>query len=283
MRIGITTDTHANPWAQNAVFKYLKTREIDSLYNLGDLVGMFPDVVPVVERAKDECNVNLLGNHDSILLRDFQDDGKRWERIVAIYFNSFSLKQEHLDFLNSLYLEYKINGLLFVHNSPFDPKERTKEYMHARLGLDNFHKILQLSNSENHVAVKGHSHRARVYKIRKGLNAINEGDVEIFNLNKSNSSSDTLEVVINPDFFYLVEVSSTCGANTIFTKEEDLDYRPGGGIITYDSSSKNGKILLFKTNEGYDADSFVKSVRSNKDWNEFPEAQKQIKYLENRL
>ena len=122
--------------------------------------------------------------------------------------------------------------------------------------------------------------------VRRSFNSCTEDVAKSWvcmNLNKSDSSSDTLEVTINPDFFYLVEVSSTCGANTMFTKGEDLDYRPGGGIITYNSSSKNGKILLFKTNEDYDADSFVKSVKSNKDWNEFPEAQKQIEYLEKRL
>lgn len=287
MRIGITTDTHANPYAQESVINYLDLEGIDLLCNLGDLVGMFPDVVPVVERAREECDINLMGNHDSILLRDFQDDGKRWERITTIYFNSFSLGQEHLDFLNSLPLEYRMDGLLFVHNSPFDPKERTKEYMHARLQLmENPSNMLQLSNSQDHVVIKGHSHRSQVYKIKRGLKSFNEGNMEVLNLDKKFSVRDTLsseKIKIDPDFFYLIEVPSTCGANTMFTKEEDLDYRPGGALIEYDSRSSRGEITLFKTLRNYDINSFIKSVKSNKNWIEFSEAQKQIRYLEQQL
>ena len=65
-----------------------------------------------------------------------------------------------------------------------------------------------------------------------------------------------------------------------FTKDEDLDFRPAGGIIEYDKSAQTGRINLFRVEEGYDPSKFIASVRGNPLWADLAEAQKQIRYLE---
>lgn len=280
-RVGIVTDAHSNPWGQDAVFDYLKREEVDSKIHLGDMVGMFPHPSEVIDRAREECRVILLGNHESIMLRDFEDDSrKRWERVMATYINWFQVTQEQRNFLDSLPLEHVDNGVLYVHNSPFNPKERTKKYMHDRFQIaEDNSKILTLSNSDYQLVFKGHSHKGSVWKIRRGLNEVKEGDVVETPLRRSTELSDTLVTPIDSDFVYVFEVGSACGANTIFTKDEDLDYRPSGAFFDYDIRTQTGKVTLFRTRERYDIEAFVRSVESNPRWEKFEEAQKQIAHL----
>ena len=285
-RIGIVTDAHSNPWGQDAVFDYLEREGVDRKIHLGDMVGMFPNPREVIDRAREECGVILLGNHESIMLRDFEDDSrKRQERIMAAYINWFQVTQEQRDFLDSLPLEYVDNGVLYVHNSPFNPKERTERYMHDRFQIaNNNDKILELSNSDTcSLVFKGHSHKGSVWKIKRGLREVKEEDVVETHLRRSTELSDTLVTSIDSDFVYVFEVGSACGANTIFTKDEDLDYRPSGAFFDYDSRTQTGEVTLFRTEKNYNIEAFVKSVKSDSRWEKFEEAQRQINYLKNHL
>ena len=76
MEIGIVSDSHSNPWGQAAVIKHLRERGIggENTYNLGDITGMFPEVIPTIEMAKAECQLTLIGNHDAVLIDYFEDD-----------------------------------------------------------------------------------------------------------------------------------------------------------------------------------------------------------------
>ena len=294
MRIGIITDSHSNPWGQEAVLGLLRKEGIGKAdtYDLGDNAGMFPEAVAACDIARAECSFSLLGNHDAVLIGYFEDDPKRWERIAALEENKKKVlvdgREDLFGWLDSLALDRTEEGVYFVHNSPFEPKDlRSREYMIARFGpsmVDPSNpkhdagksKLLEISNSPNQIIVRGHAHIPQILKVRRGLEREVEGMVEEIDM----KGRDSLDVKIEPDFVYIITVGSTCGANTMFTKDEDLDYRPSGGIIEYDAEKSAGKINLFRTTEGYNVQRFIDSVKRYSAWGRFEEAQRQITHLE---
>jgi predicted phosphodiesterase len=294
MRIGLITDSHANPWGPEVAIKYLRDRGIEKkdTHNLGDVTGMFPEVVAAIETVRGECETSILGNHDAVLLDYFEDVSKRWERIAALEQNRERLNSEGredlVEWLSSLQVDRIDGGVYFVHNSPFGSKDPCdRGYMLDRFGLlmkapsdhkynPQISKLQEVSQSLQQVIVRGHSHLPSVYRVRRGLNHVTNDIITSFRLGKG---EDSLTMDMDPDFVYVITVGSACGANTMFTRDEDLDYRPMGGIIEYDEGSGRGKITLFRTDEGYSVDKFIASVKANPLWSEFTEAQRQVNHL----
>lgn len=95
IRIGIITDAHSNPWGQKAVLNYLRREGIEreDTFDLGDLVGMFPQCMETVKIARAESGHGILGNHDAMLLGYFKDDPERQERIAALNHNKVYLDE----------------------------------------------------------------------------------------------------------------------------------------------------------------------------------------------
>lgn len=82
-RIALISDVHGNLTALEAVLADIDRRGISRIYNLGDYVGKGPRGREVVERCRDRCEVNLLGNWDDFLPdpdRGFDNDDLRWWR-----------------------------------------------------------------------------------------------------------------------------------------------------------------------------------------------------------
>ncbi|MBS3072634.1 metallophosphoesterase family protein [Candidatus Pacearchaeota archaeon] len=298
MEIGIVSDSHSNPWGQASIIEYLREMGInkENTYNLGDITGMFPEVIPTIEMAKAECQLTLIGNHDAVLIDCFEDDSKRDERIKAIKLNRKELEEKSrydlIDWISSFSIDHLKRGVYLVHNSPFGAKDsKSKRYMLARISESlrdpsnpmydqNNSNLISLSQYPRQVIVRGHAHAPSIQRVKRGLSNPEENMAEYISMEKGRT---LLEIDIDPDFTYLVTVGSACGANTIFTKDIDLDYRPSGGIISYDQKREEGKITLFRTTKNYAFHKFIESVRNNHKWDNLPEAQKQIGYLEREV
>ena len=66
-RIALISDVHGNLTALEAVLADISARGIKRIFNLGDNVGKGPRGQAVVDRCREVCEVNILGNWDDLL------------------------------------------------------------------------------------------------------------------------------------------------------------------------------------------------------------------------
>ncbi|GAA1563413.1 metallophosphoesterase family protein [Kribbella sancticallisti] len=80
-RIALISDVHGNLTALEAVLGDIEQRGIERIFNLGDYVGKGPRGSAVVDRCREVCEVNILGNWDDFLPdpeREIDSEGMRW-------------------------------------------------------------------------------------------------------------------------------------------------------------------------------------------------------------
>ena len=80
-RIALISDVHGNLTALEAVLADIEARGISRIFNLGDYVGKGPRGQAVVDRCREVCEVNILGNWDDSLPdpnRKGDTEGLRW-------------------------------------------------------------------------------------------------------------------------------------------------------------------------------------------------------------
>ena len=300
MGIGIVTDAHSNPWGQEAVIHFLRKEGIkrEDTFDLGDLVGMFPRCADTVKIARAESAYGILGNHDAMLLRYFADNPLRTERIAALGYNSADLSKDQegvLEYLKSLPTSISRGGISFVHNSPFHTNPYDESQMHFRFDLG----MKEISEEEtarpslasrvlhysDQLIVRGHAHAASVYTVKRDLITPSPEGVKDATKPREGSVSargDRWEIELDPDHKYVLVSASACGANTMFTPDSRLDYRPAGLIIEYDTRQQRGKATFFTVVERYDHQKFIDSVVGDVRWSQdvFAEAQRQIRHLQ---
>lgn len=130
--IAIVSDIHANLEALDAVLEDIKSRDVEAIYCLGDVVDYGPDPEPCVDKAM-EFDVVLLGNHEEAALHiavGFNPVARRsieWTR-SKLKPGPFSLasKRYRWRFLQQMPRSYEKGEILLVHGSPRDP---TMEYV----------------------------------------------------------------------------------------------------------------------------------------------------------
>lgn len=80
-RIALISDVHGNLTALEAVLRDIEDRGIERIYNLGDFVGKGPRGREVIDRCRERCPVNILGNWDDFLpdpARTYDNEAMRW-------------------------------------------------------------------------------------------------------------------------------------------------------------------------------------------------------------
>jgi diadenosine tetraphosphatase ApaH/serine/threonine PP2A family protein phosphatase len=80
-RVALISDVHGNLTALEAVLADIGRRGIGRIFNLGDYVGKGPRGQAVVDRCREVCEVNILGNWDDFLPdpdREYDTEGMRW-------------------------------------------------------------------------------------------------------------------------------------------------------------------------------------------------------------
>jgi predicted phosphodiesterase len=80
-RIALISDVHGNLSALEAVLADIEARGITRIFNLGDYVGKGPRGRAVVDRCRELCEVNILGNWDDFLPdpdREVDNESLRW-------------------------------------------------------------------------------------------------------------------------------------------------------------------------------------------------------------
>jgi predicted phosphodiesterase len=80
-RIALISDVHGNLTALEAVLADIEQRGVTRIFNLGDYVGKGPRGREVVDRCREICEVNILGNWDDFLPdpdREYDSEALRW-------------------------------------------------------------------------------------------------------------------------------------------------------------------------------------------------------------
>lgn len=96
-RIALISDVHGNLTALEAVLADISARGITRIFNLGDNVGKGPRGQAVVDRCREACEVNLLGNWDDLL-----PDPERVDDREALRWWKNELREEQRAWLRAL-------------------------------------------------------------------------------------------------------------------------------------------------------------------------------------
>lgn len=168
MKIALFSDIHANLPALEAFFKDVESRNIDSLYCLGDLVGynIWPN--EVVNEIRKRHIPTIAGNYDFGIGRTSNDCGCAYKTdhdkasgSVSISFTNQVMKDEEREYLRTLpahiRVEFQLNedklNLLLVHGSP----RKINEYLFEDREEKSLLRIMEQADAD--IMCFGHTHK----------------------------------------------------------------------------------------------------------------------------
>jgi len=175
MKIAIISDIHSNLEAFEAVLNNIKSKEIDKIICLGDIVGYGSSPNECIELIKKNGIQSIQGNHDlnAVTLEKlewFNENARE-----ALKWTNKVLTEENKKFLKELpeTLEVKDqkNRLLAVHGSP---KDHLYEYLEPTTDEDKIKDMIEDQKAD--VIACGHTHMPDVKKFELKL-FLNPGSV----------------------------------------------------------------------------------------------------------
>ncbi|RWX01007.1 metallophosphoesterase family protein [Flavobacterium cerinum] len=192
MKIALFSDIHANLPALQSFFKDLDTRNADSVYCLGDLVGynIWPN--EVVNEIRKRHIPTIAGNYDFGIGRTSSDCGCAYKTdhdkasgSVSISFTNQIMKDEEREYLRTLpahiRVEFQLNedklNLLLVHGSP----RKVNEYLFEDREEKSLLRIMEQADAD--IMCFGHTHKPYHRILSSGIDnsryrhAVNLGSV----------------------------------------------------------------------------------------------------------
>ncbi|WP_337034522.1 metallophosphoesterase family protein [Paenibacillus illinoisensis] len=132
-RIAIVSDIHGNMTAWEAVLRDIRSRGIERIFCLGDLVGKGPDPVQVVDSVSETCEYVIRGNWDELVAVNQDNENFTWQ--------AARLGTERLEYLKSLPFshQFELSGrtIRLVHASPQSVYHRVQPWdeMEKRIAM----------------------------------------------------------------------------------------------------------------------------------------------------
>ena len=123
MLYGICSDIHSNATAFKAVLESMHDNGVERRICLGDIVGYGVDTDECVNLVKENMNVCLIGNHDSVAVRYEASAGFNPYAKQAIEWTQKNLSKDSVAFIRSLPYIHEENDICFVHASPLSPAD----------------------------------------------------------------------------------------------------------------------------------------------------------------
>lgn len=123
MKYAIISDIHGNVEALQAVLKDIKSRSIDAIICLGDIVGYYPDPERCVELIRENVLFCVAGNHDYAAINKIDIQTFTYYAYAAMQWTRNNISQAAKDFLSMLPLTVEKNGVFYTHSSPSNPKD----------------------------------------------------------------------------------------------------------------------------------------------------------------
>ena len=200
MKIAIISDIHGNLEALKTVLKDIKTRNIDKIYCLGDIIAKGSHLQECVDLVRENCEVVIKGNCDLFFSREHNTEGYKEQLIKMIEYNKSKMNEETMNYLINLpyCYEFYLSGRLvrLVHAHP----EEIYKFVGNIDRLENFYSLFlpsenTISQEKADILVYGHIHTPYVQKIynRYILNAGSVGNsLDVFrNDNKDGTVKNT--------------------------------------------------------------------------------------------
>ncbi|QEN04898.1 metallophosphoesterase [Thiospirochaeta perfilievii] len=194
-KLAFISDIHSNLPALRATIKDIRSRGINRIYCLGDIIGYHTYTNEVIDLLKDENVISIKGNHDeAITMENF--DRSRDEDFV-LYWNFDRLTQENLTYLKHLpdYIEFSVEevSICLVHGSPSSISEYIRE--------NSAEASIYISEMKSDILLCAHTHLPYITK-KDGKHLLNSGSVGKPKFGKPESSYIELSIdgkVIEPE------------------------------------------------------------------------------------
>lgn len=181
-RVAFISDIHANIEALESVLDDIRSKEVDEIYCLGDLVGYGPDPNEVIEMIRNNGIKTVMGNYDDAVGYEKDNCGCSYnpgrETEVGDESLSWTIKNttaENKEFLRSLpkRLSIEIEGvkILLVHGSPLN---HLLEYVKPTTSAERLRILVK--DIQEDIIVNGHTHLMMAKHIL-GKTILNPGSV----------------------------------------------------------------------------------------------------------
>lgn len=208
MKIALISDIHANIIALKEVLKNIKTKNVDRVYCLGDLVGYAPFPNEVIELIKELGIPTVQGNYDKKIAEYVSLSGSDYKNlktldkgVSAFLWSQENTTKENRDWLKGLpeQIEFEVGDkkVLLVHGSP----RRNNEYLYE--DSEELEEIADIINAD--VMVCGHTHKP-FHKVVKGIHMINAGSSGKPKHGRPNATYMILNILENDIDTELIEV-----------------------------------------------------------------------------
>lgn len=177
MKVALLGDIHANLAALEAVLADARRRNVDAIWNVGDLVGYGPQPDGVISRLRREGVVSIAGNYDLRVLS--AGNGKLPKTKTAEKRLAFRWAREHLSKSSRKYLEslseearFELEGrrILLTHGSPADHEE----YVGEQTSENRLGELAEIAGAD--IIISGHKHRP-AQREHNGFLFVNTGSV----------------------------------------------------------------------------------------------------------
>jgi len=176
-KIAVLSDIHANIFALEIVLKDIKSRNIDEILCLGDVVGYYPYPNKTIELVKKHCSVVMMGNHDAGVVGIEPAHYFNTRAYEVIEWTKQNITQENYEWLRKLPLRRALKregkNIYLVHGSPF----QSFDYMYI---IDSSEEKLMVKRALDHVRADflfvGHTHIPIIIEIEDKL-FLNPGSV----------------------------------------------------------------------------------------------------------
>ena len=123
MLYGICSDIHSNATAFEAVLQSMRENGVERKVCLGDIVGYGVDTDECVDLVRENMDFCLIGNHDSVAVKNESSEGFNPYAKQAIEWTQKHLSKESVAYIRSLPYIHEENDICFVHASPLSPAD----------------------------------------------------------------------------------------------------------------------------------------------------------------
>jgi diadenosine tetraphosphatase ApaH/serine/threonine PP2A family protein phosphatase len=168
----IISDIHSNAEALRAVLADIKTKDVDRIICLGDIIGYGPDPLECLDMVQEHCEWALMGNHDFGVL--YEPTNFNAPAASAAYWTRDQLDAEpddekrarRYDFLGQLRVRVVETApdsdisMLFVHGSPRRP---INEYIFPDDVVGDPDKLGSIFRRVETMVAVGHTHQPGVF------------------------------------------------------------------------------------------------------------------------
>jgi diadenosine tetraphosphatase ApaH/serine/threonine PP2A family protein phosphatase len=177
------SDIHGNTGALAAVFEDIRSRRVDKVFCLGDVIGYGPEPRECLQTVMENCEICLLGNHEHgsmYYASDFNPKARAAIEWTKDELNSKEYAREEnfklWNYISEMPESHTVGEILLVHGSPQDP---VREYLLPSDAKDEAKMAgCYAKMGTSRVCFVGHSHVPGLYVEGKGFQSPSDLDGE---------------------------------------------------------------------------------------------------------